>query len=751
MTATVPRTGSLQVRDLGWRPHGRASAVLSDVSLDVRPGERVLLAGPSGSGKSTLLKAIGGLLDDSLGERTGEVSIGGAEPAAAPGRVGLLVQDPFHAVVAEHAGRDAAFGPENRALPRQEVQRRAAAALTEVSFPYGADRATDQLSGGQLHRLGLAGALALDPEVLLLDEPTAMLDEHSAAQVRAAVLQAAEERGLTVIVAEHQLTGWVDVCERMVVLSESGRVLADGPVGEVLASATDALVEAGVWVPGVPTPSPLQINWSPDPSDGAGCDQVPSSRDHRSSREPARNRVDLTAVGIPSPDGSGDLVRDLDLHLVGGQAAAVLGPSGAGKSTLLRTVAGLQRPSAGDITLVPGDGRSGTVAWLPQQAELVITRRRVVDEVLATARATCRDTPERLELLEQRAGRALSALRLDHLRDADPWTLSGGEQRRLALAAVVTHQPDVVLLDEPTVGQDRHTWAAVVGVIEALLREESIVLASTHDRGFAGRLDSTVRLQGDPDLAAVGGRDHRVREVVAPGTSPAGRCNPLAALIIALGGAVGSFFVDHWTTGLVLLAVIIGLSPLGVRRPRSALVRLVPVAVAAVTVGWSTWLLSPAGLLSLAALPVAATEVLRILCLVLPGALLVAEISPSRLSDALAQRLRLPARPVVAAGSALLRLQHLFDTWRQLAEVRTLRGLHPGRSVPGRVRHVASMTFALLISTLRSSTEMAVAMDARGFASAQGRTFALPSPWRPRDWVCCLVAIALVLVPLLVS
>lgn len=744
MTATARRAGTLHVRNLGWLPHGRETPVLSEVSLDIRPGERVLLAGPSGSGKSTLLKAIAGLLDDSIGEQSGEVRLGDAVPGEVPGRVGLLLQDPFHAIVAEHAGRDAAFGPENRALPRAEVRRRAAAALTEVSFPYGADRATGALSGGQLHRLGLAGSLALDPEVLLLDEPTAMLDDTSAAQVRGAVQRTAADRGLTLVVVEHQLAGWVEVCDRMVVLSEDGRVLADGPTEEVLASAADALLEAGVWVPGAPPPAALPI----DSEESAGAVRKPAGRGPDGADPGVMTgggRLDLDDLAVANPDGSGSLVRGLDLHLGSGRAAAVLGPSGSGKSTLLRTVAGLEEPTAGAVN------RTGELAWLPQQAELMITRRTVLDEVLATPRARFGDDPERLAQLTRRADRVLARLRLDHLRDADPWTLSGGELRRLALAAVVTHQPRVVLLDEPTVGQDRHTWAAVVGVVQALRREGAVVLAGTHDATFADRLGQAVRLaplDGDQPEPAP---DHRLREVIPAGTSPAGRCNPLAALLIALGGAVGSFFVDDWRTGLVLLGVILALAPLGVRRPRAVLVRLVPVGVAALTVGWSTWLLSPAGFLSTQALPVAATEVLRILCLVLPGAVLVAEISPSRLSDALAQRLRLPARPVVAAGSALLRLQHLLDTWRQLAEVRTLRGLNPGRSPSGRVRHVASMTFALLISTFRASGEMALAMDARGFAAARVRTFALPSPWRARDGVCCLVAAVLVLVPILVG
>lgn len=740
MTATIPGAGALRVQGLGWRPHGRRLPVLSEVSLDIRPGERVLLAGPSGAGKSTLLKVLAGLLDDSLGELSGTVQIGATPTAEVPGRVGLLLQDPFHAVVAEHVGRDAAFGPENRALPRPEVQRRAAAALSEVSFPYGADRLTTELSGGQLHRLGLAGALALDPEVLLLDEPTAMLDDESAAEVRGAVQRAAADRGLTVVVAEHRLAGWVEWCDRMVVLGADGRVLADGPVTDVLGRATDTLLEAGVWVPGAPVPRPAAIDWSPqlDTADQTGL----AARAGPNAAGTPGTGLRVTDLSVPNPDGSGALVRGLDLELRPGQAAALLGPSGVGKSTVLRVLAGLTEAGGGVIN------RAERPAWLPQQAELIITRRRVIDELLATADADKEMSTAGRAAVEARAERVLKALGLAELRDADPWTLSGGEQRRLALAAVVVHQPELVLLDEPTVGQDRLTWAAVVGVVDALRREGSVVVASTHDPDFADRLDRSVRLR-PLDAGLPTQVDHHVREVVAPGSPPAARCNPLATLLIALGGAIGSFFVDHWTTGLVLLAVIIALSPLAVRRVRSALVRMVPAGLAALTVGWSTWLLSPAGMLSVGALPLAASEVLRILCLVLPGVLLLAEISPSRLADALAQRLHLPARPVVVVASALLRMQHLINTWRELDEVQRTRGLAPGRSLVRRIRHVGHLTFVLLISTFRSSAQMAWAMDARGFADARKRTFALTSPWRPRDWVCCLVALLLVLVPAL--
>lgn len=748
-------TAGLVVDGLTWRPHGRRAPTLRDVSLVVRPGERVLLVGASGSGKSTLLQAMAGLLDDTLGDRSGTVAIDGRPPDSAPGQVGLLLQDPMHALVAEHVGRDVAFGPENRRLPRSEVLARAETALAEVEFPYGADHRSLELSGGEMQRLALAGALALQPRVLLLDEPTAMLDPGSAAEVRDAVRRAAA-RGVTVVVVEHRIEGWADFCDRIVVLGRGGIVLADGPLAEVLASQADELTAAGVWVPGVAPPGPEP--WAL------------TERERAPVRRPGcRTALRATGVTVARPGTSAGpqrvLVPDLDLELARGTSVAVLGRSGSGKSTLLRVLAGLAPPAAGTVELATDAGlrpatevaRQSTelarsVGWLPQQADQLITRRTVLAEVLASGIALGEEDlgEEDLVVVRERAERLLQALGIDHLRDADPYQISGGEQRRLALAATLAHGPVLMLLDEPTVGQDRQTWAAVLAVIDQAVRSGSAVVATTHDTAFAARLDRTVDL-GTPRGAERTNPDYRVRRVIEPGSPPAARANPLALLVVAAGGAVGSFFVSSWLVGALTLLASVLLSPLAVRRVRPALLRLIPVGIAALTVGWSTVLYSSRGFLSPDSLPVAAKEVLRICCLVVPGALLVTSLRPSALGDGLAQTLRLPHRPVVAATSGLLRLETLLTQWQSLVDIRRIRGLAPGRSLPARARQLAAVTVALLVAVLRSAAQMAVSMDARGFAGVRRRAFALGSPWQPRDGLCCLIGALLVVLPLVLS
>ena len=731
--------GVLEAHGVTWRPTVREVPTLVDVDLRLGPGERVLLAGASGSGKSTLLRALAGLLDETEGDLDGRVTLDGRDPQTRPGAVGLLLQDPRGGVVAEHAGRDAAFGPENRARPSADVRTVATAALGGVGFPYGADRATVALSGGEGARLARAGARARDPQVLLLDEPTAMLDPAAAARVVEGVLQAVDAPGRTLVVAEHQLGGWLDVCDRLVVL-DGGRVLADGPVDVVLRDHTDALLSAGVWVPGAPDPEPLPVVLPAAPRPEVG--------------------LRWEALDVAAPDGT--LLVDGTSGAVGrGAGLAVVGPSGAGKSTLVRVLAGLDRPAGGRVEVRAEAGwqpmadvaASSTalarlLGWAPQDSESAFTARTVVEEVRATGEVLHAAAPGARDAARARGDLLLETLGLAHLRDESPYALSGGEQRRLVLAAALAHDPGLLVLDEPTIGQDRQTWAALAGVLDAVRGSGAAVVATTHDPRLAARLGALLPLAGRTEVAGPV-PDHRLAPVVEPGTPPVGRCNPLTLLLVSLLAAVGSFWVDTALVGVLTLAVTALLTPLAVRPRgvRSALLRLVPVGFAALSVGWSTLLLNAAGPFSPGSGAVAAREVVRVLCLVVPGVLLVGLLRPSSLGDALGQRLRLPARPVVAATAALLRLDDFARTWRRMSETRHVRGLAPGRSPVARARQAWSSTIGLLVQAFRAAQLLSVAMDARGFAAVRRRTYALPSTFGRRDVVAVLAGLVLLTLP----
>ncbi len=215
-------------------------------------------------------------------------------------------------------------------------------------------------------------------------------------------------------------------------------------------------------------------------------------------------------------------------------------------------------------------------------------------------------------------------------------------------------------------------------------------------------------------------------------------------MVVSLMALVASAMVRSVAAGAVTVAAILLLAPLAVRSPREAARRALPGTVAALSIGWSSWLLGGHELAT------GVTAGLRILVLVLPGSLLTAHLDASALGDDLAQRLRLPARPVVAAVAALQRLEDLGRVWSEAAWARRVRGLAADRSPIGRARETVALTFVLLVQTIRQAARMAVAMDARGFAAAKARTWAEPSRWRRADTVLVAVGLAVTALPALV-
>nr|WP_246297486.1 ATP-binding cassette domain-containing protein [Janibacter cremeus] len=741
--------GSVEVRGLTWRPTGRREPVLRDLDLTVSAGQRVLLVGPSGSGKSTLLRALAGLLlTVDSGDLAGSVRIDGHEPGERPGAVGLVLQEPGSGTVSATVGRDVAFGLENVALPAREMPPRVAAALERVGLGHlPLDTPTHTLSGGQTQRLALAGALALRPSLLLLDEPTAMLDEATGESVRDAVVAAGE--GLTTVLVEHRIAPWVDLVDRIVVLDIDGRIRHDGAPGQVLAEHHDELVADGIWVPGAPAPTPTTIDLGPlHQPQPHGTDLVTADPLHVERR---RTRLD------GSSETSTVLETDRPLTATAGRATALVGPSGSGKSTWLAASAGLLPPSAGQVVThdglevadVPAQDVAGRLGWVPQWSSSALLARTVLDEVMLTGRTLgTQDEGDvlrcdavgpthRVGASKGRARRLLEALGLAHLERADPQTLSGGEQRRLAVAAALAHGPGVVLADEPTVGQDRGTWAAVVGLLTAHCERGGAVVTATHDRDLVALVDEVHTVAPPPPREA----PPRPRAVLSA-------CGPLSLFTAAALPIIAAVLSPGWRASLVVLAflalgALVGLSNLPgagrgwtvAGRWRGLVIRLVPALLGGLGVGWSTWLLGGQDV------GAALSAAMRMLVIVVPSAITLAFIDPDDLADHLGQRLRLPPRPVVAVGAALQRLQSFGAAWTEVGWARRLRGQgiswrHP-RSV---VAHLWSSTLGMLLRSLGSAATLAVAMDARGFASAGRRTWATRAPWRIADTLVVLVA-----------
>ncbi|SCL67875.1 energy-coupling factor transport system ATP-binding protein [Micromonospora citrea] len=460
--------GAVTLRGFGWRHAGRRAWAVRGVDLRVELGERVLLLGPSGAGKSTLLAALAGLLPEDSGEQEGTVEIDGLDPRKGRERVGIVFQDPETQLVMARSGDDVAFGLENRGVPAEEIWPRVDEALTRVGFPYHRDRPTAALSGGEQQRLALAGVLALRPGLLLLDEPTANLDPTGAALIRAAVAGALDA-DTTLILVEHRVAEALPLVDRVVVLEPGGGVRADGPPEAVFGAHGDALAAEGVWVPGRPVPP-------------------------RHATAPAGD-VLLTAdrLGLPPR------LAAVDLTVRAGEALAVLGPNGAGKSTLALLLGGLLKPGVGRVAataaLAGADARTPPHRWRApalarrigsvfQDPEHQFVTNTVFDELALGPRRT--GQPE--AAVRSTVDALLSRLRLTKLAAANPYTLSGGEARRLSVATALATAPRLLVCDEPTFGQDRRTWLELVDLFAELRDAGHGLVAVTHDAEFVAAL-----------------------------------------------------------------------------------------------------------------------------------------------------------------------------------------------------------------------------------------------------------------------
>ena len=428
-----------------------------------------------------MLAGLAGLLEG--GESEGALRVDGLEPRAARDRTGIVFQDPESQLVMARSGDEVAFGLENRCVPAVEIWPRVDEAFAAVGFPYGRDRPTDALSGGEQQRLALAGTLALQPGLLLLDEPTTNLDPDGAALVRDALQRVLSAGGPTLILVEHRVADALPLVDRVIVLEAGGGVIADGRPADVFDRHGDELAAAGVWVPNHPLPTPERVE------------------------RPVPAAVVVAArAGYRFPGEKDLAVGPLDVELRSAEAMAIVGPNGSGKSTLALLLGGVLRPSVGSVDasgLLTTSRAAGPIWRWPaqrlarrigsvfQDPEHQFLTGRVLDELtLGPMQAGLSVAPAR-----ERAHALLERLHLDALAEANPFTLSGGEKRRLSVATALAGDPSVLVLDEPTFGQDRRTAVELLELLASMRDAGMAICIVTHDAPFAEALaDRTLRL-----------------------------------------------------------------------------------------------------------------------------------------------------------------------------------------------------------------------------------------------------------------
>jgi energy-coupling factor transporter ATP-binding protein EcfA2 len=709
--------------------------VLQDLDFTIDAGEFVLLAGASGSGKSTLCRLLNGLIPHLHGgELHGHLTVAGADPRLTPPsqlsrNVGLLLQRPDAQCLAATVARDIALGPACQGLDRITIAHRVREVVNQLDIVHLLDRSPHTLSCGEQQRVALAGVLAMGPKLLALDEPFAFLDAAGAAQLRE-LLRRLHDSGITIIVAEHRLGELVDLASRMLVLHRGGLVADDSP-------ATVLAGDISVWgleQPGsLPALPPLLASATGEPI--IEWDSVGGERSGRS------------------------VLKGASLTSRSGEIVALLGANGAGKSTLLRHGNGLLRAQCGAVRvqgqpvgLRPVAELASEVGLVMQQPAHMLFALTVRAELAAGPRALGRHDPAWCEQLSRRFG-------LTALLDRPPHTLSAGEQRRLAIAAVLASRPRALLLDEPTAGQDALARAALRTLLTECAAEGVAIVVATHDAHWAGLLCHRGVVLAD-------GRIHDVRPLTSVDLpSEAGELKGCSARAISSfegdSGKVeqlplqcsssqelarGRRFDPRAQSVVYLLYCALILLAM---QPQELLPLLaVPLSGIALRRHWAEWrramgVLWPTLLLFAAMVGVgsgveAATgAVLRLVALVTASVLFFALTPPEELGESLLASGLSPQAAFLLEGT-LRFAPTMAALAREVREAQESRGIRLDGFYL--LRNGVALLGPLLASVMRFADDLAEALEARGFGGST-RTPLADYRFRVRDWALIFVAV----------
>lgn len=486
----------------------QVQSTLSDICLTVAPGQFVTLCGPSGCGKSTLLRQLKTVLSPH-GTHTGEIFFEGQPLSAADNRtqsakIGFVMQNPDNQIVTDKVWHELAFGLESLGLDTDTIRARVAEMASFFGIEGWFYKTVTELSGGQKQLLNLAAIMAMQPSVLILDEPTSQLDPIAASDFLATVGKINRELGTTILMTEHRLEEVFPLSDRVLVM-DNGKILCDGTpheVGAVLKKAGHTMFLA------MPTPMrvyaavpndlncPITVREGRTWLDALHADR-PLLADGMDSTPNMPNATDpamvLTDLWFKYEKDAPDVVRGLSLTVTRGEFLAILGGNGTGKSTTLSLMAGLQRPYRGTVAA------NGTVGVLPQNPQSLFVKKTVgedLEEIL-------KDKPLSKEDKQGKLAYVVKLCRLEALTGRHPYDLSGGEQQRVALAKILLLDPEILLLDEPTKGLDAEFKQVFAVILQTLLRRGITIVMVSHDIEFCAQYAGRCGLFFDGSLVSV--------------------------------------------------------------------------------------------------------------------------------------------------------------------------------------------------------------------------------------------------------
>jgi energy-coupling factor transport system ATP-binding protein len=508
MTAPVA-----ELADVTFRYPSAETPAIAGETWQLEEGTFALVMGPSGTGKSSVLRCLNGLVPHfSGGQFGGSVQVAGLDtrshgPRELSRSVAFVFQDPEAQLVTDRVDDEIAFGIEQHGVDRSTMRLRVEEALDYVGIEHLRNRRPSELSGGERQRVAIASALAMHPTLLVLDEPTSQLDPWAAEDVFAVLDRLNHDLGITVVVAEHRLERVLPRADVVRAFGPEGRSVSGAPAE--IASLVDPVALPPVTRLGrsvSTSPAPLTVREAKRAFRSVTLGSAPAT-----SNEPAAGNVVTEARDVSVRLGGRTVLERLDLAVREGELVAVLGRNGSGKTTLLRSLAGLQRLRSGSVVTCGVDlVRNGPedlerrVGYLPQQASTLFYEERLRDALGFSGTGTS-------DVLDA----ALRRFHLEGKGDRHPMDLSGGERERAALAAVMSRNPRLLLLDEPTRGMDAWCKQDLANHLVGLRRHGVAIVMVTHDVELAAHCASRVVLLGDGDIVA----DGDPRQVLAGGLS----------------------------------------------------------------------------------------------------------------------------------------------------------------------------------------------------------------------------------------
>ena len=495
----------LVIENLSFQYRTRPEKAIDHISFDLKPGEMLLIAGSSGCGKTTLARCINGLIPRSYkGERAGKVLLHGRDVsemqiADVAQTVGTLLQDPERQIVASNVFNEIAFGPENLGLPREEILARVDAATKRLKIEYLLERETFHLSGGEKQKVALAGLLAMNPSILMLDEPLASLDPASAHEALEVFRSLADE-GKTVVLIEHRVEdASVAKPDRLMYL-EAGQVKYLGPITSLPTVIDHREVK-------------LPAEWVVKRVRQA--EKMPPKVEPAAREERGEPLVVFENVDFRYSDESPLILHNVNLQIRRGDLIAVLGPNGAGKSTLVKHAIGLLKPTSGRVLVEGKDTNSMSVAQIAHSLGFVF--QSPTHMLFApTVREELEFGPKNLEIdslsIPRLVAESILTMNLKGFEEYPPLGLSFGQQKRTTIAAVLAMQSKIMIMDEPTAGQDYSNYTHFMEALckpsdgrRSLVAENfAATLFITHDLDLAVTYANRVLLFGDKHIAADG-------------------------------------------------------------------------------------------------------------------------------------------------------------------------------------------------------------------------------------------------------